>query len=110
LIIEKDAKNSHATANAKSNHKTHQEVNQDIGLIGFTRLAVIFRFAILAFDLREQSGTKRAAPPGEADFLGVALSTLWTGSILSWVLHTSSKINKIAREIISRYYFTATAL
>lgn len=82
MIIEQNAKNRHATANAKSKYKAHHKIDQDIGLIGLTRLAVIFRFAILAFDLREQSGTQRAAPPGKVDFLGVALSAFGAGSVL----------------------------
>ena len=90
MIIEKDAKSSHATANAKSNYKARHKIDQDIGLIGFARLTVVFRFAILAFDLREQSRTKRAAPPGEADFLRVALPAFGAGCILSWVLHKAS--------------------
>lgn len=90
LIIEKDAKSSHATANAKSDYKACHKIDKNIGLIGFARLPIVFRFAILASDLREQSGTKRAAPPGEADFLRVALSAFGTGRVLSWVLHKAS--------------------
>ena len=83
IIVQQNRKSSHATANAKCNYKARQKIDQDIGLIGFARLTVVFRFAILAFDLREQSGTKRAAPPGEADFLRVALSAFGTGRVLS---------------------------
>ena len=90
IIVQQNRKSSHATANAKCNYKARQKIDQDIGLIGFARLAVVFRFAILAFNLREQSGTKRAAPPGEADFLRIALSAFGTGSVLSWVLHKAS--------------------
>jgi hypothetical protein len=91
LIIEKDAKCSHAAADAKCQHKTNRKINKDVGLIGFAGLAVIFRFAILAFDLREQPGTECPAPPGKTNLGRVALSAFGTGRILSWVLHVSSK-------------------
>jgi hypothetical protein len=95
LIAEKDAKNRHPAANAKNKYKAHQKIDQDVGLVGFAGLAVIFRVAILAFDLREQPGTQRAAPPGEVDLLGVALSAFGARRVLHWVLHVIPPVNDL---------------
>ena len=71
LIIEKDAKSSHATANAKSDYKACHKIDKNIGLIGFARLAVVLRVATLAFDMAHHFRSDRAAPPSVVDWFGV---------------------------------------
>ncbi len=51
--------------------------------IGFPSLAVVFSITVLAFDMIEQSGTERAAPPRIVDLLGVALSAVGARGKLS---------------------------
>jgi hypothetical protein len=90
LLVHEHAEKCQPTTNTKSDHKGHEEVNEDIGLIGFSRFAIVFSPTILAFDMREHVRDQRAAPPGKTDFLGVTLSAVGAGSILSCGLHASS--------------------
>jgi len=89
-IVEEDAQSGESAAQAEGNHKRRGDINNDALLVGFARFAIVFRSAVLTFDVREQVGTQRAAPPGKVDLLSVVLATVGAGGILSCVLHNSS--------------------
>ena len=71
-------------------------------LIRLASFAVIFRSTVLTFDMREHVWTQRAAPPCKTDFLGIALSTVGAGGILSWVLHSGLQDNDLRVIVLVR--------
>ena len=80
LLVHEHAQSCQPAADTKSDHKGYQEVDQDVGLVGFARFAIIFGSTVLALDMREHVRPQRAAPPCKADFLGAALSAVGTGA------------------------------
>lgn len=79
LLVHECAQSCQPAADTKSDHKGYQEIDQDVGLVGFACFAIEFGPAVLAFDMGKHVGAQGAAPPGKADFLGVALSAVGTG-------------------------------
>ncbi len=90
LVIEEISHNCEPTAQTKCNDETDQSIDNNILLVGLSGLTVVLRAAVLAFDMREHGRSERAAPPGVADFFGVALSAGWAGGVLGRVLHEIS--------------------
>lgn len=90
LIVENDSDRGQSTAHTKGKDKSHNAINDNVLLVRFARLTVVFCSAVLAFDMREHVGSQRATPPGKTDFLRVALPTIGTWSVLSCGLHCSS--------------------
>ena len=94
LIVEDDSDRGQATTQAKGKDKSHNSIDDNVLLVRFASLAIIFCPTVLAFDMREHVGPQRATPPCKTDFLRVALPTIRTRSVLSWVLHDASKVRK----------------
>ena len=84
LLVHQRAQKCKSATNTKSDHKGCQEIDQDVGLVGFTGFAVVFGPAVLAFDMCEQVRAQRATPPGEFHFCSVCASTFWAGGILGF--------------------------
>jgi hypothetical protein len=90
LVLEEDVYSCQPAADAESQHKNDKVVDNDTLGVGLARLAVVLRIAVLAFDMTHHSRSDGAAPPCIFDGLGVGLSALRTGGVLSWVLHEVS--------------------
>ena len=87
MIIEKGICHGKPATRAKDNNKDNQVVDDNVLRVGFAGLAVVLGVATLAFDMAHHSRTDGATPPSVGDGLGVRLSALRAGGVLSWGLH-----------------------
>jgi hypothetical protein len=87
LILEYRRHDSQPTTHTERNDKRDNKIENDVFLIGQPCFAIILCAAALTFDMGEHVRANSASPPGVADLLRVALSTVGAGGILDWVLH-----------------------
>jgi hypothetical protein len=113
LVAEQCTKKSKPKTDKENNRRTNNQIKNDVRLVGFTSLAIVLGFAIIAFHMSEHRRAERAAPPGITHLLYIGASTSWAGDILSKLVlrHTISSINNDGDKLLCHHHFiTATVL